>query len=94
VGKALGYKPDGRRLETRWGEILNLLNSSDRTRPWGSLSPSSVTEELLERKSSISALQSREYVGIHRADHMTTFYPQKLGLSSPAMGGRLAGIAS
>jgi hypothetical protein len=33
VVKALGYKPKGRGLETRWGEILNLPNPSGRTRP-------------------------------------------------------------
>jgi hypothetical protein len=37
VLKALGYKPEGRGFETRWGEILNLRNPSGRTRPWGSL---------------------------------------------------------
>jgi hypothetical protein len=26
VVKALGYKPEGHRFETRWGEILNLPN--------------------------------------------------------------------
>jgi hypothetical protein len=36
--KALGYKPEGRGFETRWGEILNLPNPSGRTRPWGLLS--------------------------------------------------------
>jgi hypothetical protein len=38
VVKALGYKPEGRGFETRWGEILNLPNPSGHTRPWGSLS--------------------------------------------------------
>jgi hypothetical protein len=38
VVKALGYEPEGRGLETRWGEILNLTNPSGRTRPWGLLS--------------------------------------------------------
>jgi hypothetical protein len=28
------YKPEGRGLEIRLGEILNLPNPSDRTRPW------------------------------------------------------------
>jgi hypothetical protein len=37
VVKALGYKPEGRRFEYRWGEILNLPNPSGRTRPWGLL---------------------------------------------------------
>jgi hypothetical protein len=35
VVKALGYKPEGRGLETRRGEILNLRNPSGRSRPWG-----------------------------------------------------------
>jgi hypothetical protein len=38
VVKALGYKPEGRGFETRWGESLNLPNPSGRTRPWGLLS--------------------------------------------------------
>jgi hypothetical protein len=38
VVKALGYKPEGRVFETQWGEMLNLPNTSDRTRPWGLLS--------------------------------------------------------
>jgi hypothetical protein len=38
VVKALGYKPEGRGFETRWGEILNLPNPSGRTNPWGLLS--------------------------------------------------------
>jgi hypothetical protein len=38
VVKALGYKLEGRGFNTRWGEFLNLLNSSGRTNPWGSLS--------------------------------------------------------
>jgi hypothetical protein len=38
VVKALGYKPEGREFETRWGEILNVPNPSGRTRPRGSLS--------------------------------------------------------
>jgi hypothetical protein len=38
VVKALGYKQEGRGFETQWGEILNLPNPSDRTRPWGLLS--------------------------------------------------------
>jgi hypothetical protein len=38
VVKVLGYKPEGRRFETQWGEILNLPNPSGRTTPWGSLS--------------------------------------------------------
>jgi hypothetical protein len=38
VVKALGYRPEGRGFETRWGEILNLLNPSGRTKHWGLLS--------------------------------------------------------
>jgi hypothetical protein len=38
VVKVLGYKPEGRRFETRWGEFLNAPNSSRCTRPWGLLS--------------------------------------------------------
>jgi hypothetical protein len=34
----VGYKPEGRRFESWWGEILHLPNESGRTRPWGSLS--------------------------------------------------------
>jgi hypothetical protein len=36
--KALGYKPEGRGFETRWGYILNLPDPSGRTRPSGLLS--------------------------------------------------------
>jgi hypothetical protein len=36
--KALGYKPESRGLEFRCGEILNLPNPSDRSRPGGLLS--------------------------------------------------------
>jgi hypothetical protein len=38
VVKALGYRLEGRGLETRLGEILNLPNLSGHTRPWGLLS--------------------------------------------------------
>jgi hypothetical protein len=34
VVKALCYKPEGRRFDTRWGDFLNLPNPSSRTRPW------------------------------------------------------------
>jgi hypothetical protein len=34
VVRALGYKPEGRVFETRWGEILNFPNRSGHTRPW------------------------------------------------------------
>jgi hypothetical protein len=35
VVKALCYKEEGRGFDTRWGEFLNLPNTSGRTRPWG-----------------------------------------------------------
>jgi hypothetical protein len=38
VVKALDYKPEGRGLETRWGEILNVPNPSGHSRLWGLLS--------------------------------------------------------
>jgi hypothetical protein len=38
VVKALCYKPEGRSLDTRWGDFLNLPNLSGRTRPWGLIS--------------------------------------------------------
>jgi hypothetical protein len=38
VVKVLGYKPEGRGLETRSGEILNLPNPSGLTKPRGLLS--------------------------------------------------------
>jgi hypothetical protein len=38
VVKALGYNSEGRRFETRRGEILNLPNPCGRTKPWGLLS--------------------------------------------------------
>jgi hypothetical protein len=38
VVKALDYKPGDRWFGTRWREILNVLNPSGRTRPWGLLS--------------------------------------------------------
>jgi hypothetical protein len=33
VAKALGYMPEGRGFEIRWGEILNLPNPSGRIGP-------------------------------------------------------------
>jgi hypothetical protein len=36
--KVLDYESEGRGFETRYAEILNLLNPSGRTRPWGLLS--------------------------------------------------------
>jgi hypothetical protein len=60
---------------------------------WGPLSLVSTIEELLERKSSGSGLENREY---GRRDPSGwprgTLYPQKLTLSSPTSGGRSVGI--
>jgi hypothetical protein len=46
----------------------------------------SKTEELLERKSSGSNLENRDYdrKGIRRADYATTIYPQKLAFHIPS----------
>jgi hypothetical protein len=54
----------------------------------------STTEELLERKSSSSGLESREY-GLRDPSRRPrgTFYPQKLAPISPTNGGRSVGIA-
>jgi hypothetical protein len=38
VKAPLDYRPEGRGVESRWGEILNLPNPSGRTRPWVLLS--------------------------------------------------------
>jgi hypothetical protein len=59
----------------------------------GPLSLVSTTEELLERKSSGSGLENREY---GRKDPSRwprcNLYPQKLTLTLPASGGRSVGI--
>jgi hypothetical protein len=59
----------------------------------GPLSLESTTEELLERKSSGSGLENREY---GRRDPSClprgTLYPQKLAITSPTSGGRSVGI--
>jgi hypothetical protein len=53
----------------------------------------STTEELLERKSNGSGLETEIMaVGIRRADHATLLYQQKLTLTSPTSGGRSVGI--
>jgi hypothetical protein len=58
----------------------------------GQLSLVSTIEELLERKSSGSGLESREY-GCKGPSHCPrgTLYPQKLALTSPTSGGRSIG---
>jgi hypothetical protein len=59
----------------------------------GPLSLVSATEELLERESSGSGMENREY---DRRDPSRwprgTLYPQKLTLTSPTSGGRSVGI--
>jgi hypothetical protein len=59
----------------------------------GTLSLVSITDELFERKSSCSSLESREY---GRRDPSRwprgTLYPQKLEVTSPTSGGRSIGI--
>jgi hypothetical protein len=59
----------------------------------GPLSLVSTIEELLERKSSGSGLESREYSrrDSSRGPH-SIFYPQKLALTSPTNVGRSVGI--
>jgi hypothetical protein len=59
----------------------------------GPLSLVSTTEELLQRKSSGSGLESREH-GRRDPSHWPrgTLYPQKLALTSPTSGGRSVGI--
>jgi hypothetical protein len=54
----------------------------------------STIEELLDRKSSGSCLQSREYGrrDPSRWPRGTTLYPQKLAVTSPTSGGRSVGI--
>jgi hypothetical protein len=60
---------------------------------WGPLSLVSTFEELVERKSSGSGLESREY---GRRDPLRrslgTLYPQKLALTSPTSSSRSVGI--
>jgi hypothetical protein len=75
---------DSRRCQIFW-EIVGLKR--------GPLSLVSTIEELLERKSSGSDLESREY-GCRDLSHWSrrTFYPQKLTLTSPTSGGRSVGI--
>jgi hypothetical protein len=59
----------------------------------GPLSLVSTTEELLERKSSGSALENRDTtVGTRHADHIASSIGKKLVLTSPTSGGRPIGI--
>jgi hypothetical protein len=53
----------------------------------------STIQELLERKSSGSGLETViTAIGIRHADYSTPFYLQKLALTSPISGDRLIGI--
>jgi hypothetical protein len=58
VVKALGYKPKSCGFETRWGEILNLRNSSGHTRPWGLLSHQQTQVSETLKKNNVSGEQS------------------------------------
>jgi hypothetical protein len=59
----------------------------------GPLSLVNTTEELLERKSSRSSVENREYsLGIRHADHVSPSIRKKLQLSAPTSGGRSVGI--
>jgi hypothetical protein len=53
----------------------------------------STIEKLLERKSSVSGLESREYGRkVPSSGPRVTLYPQKLALTTPTSGGRSVGI--
>jgi hypothetical protein len=59
----------------------------------GPFSLTSMTEELLERKSSGPSLETEIMAtGIHHAGYVTPSYLQKLALTSPTNGGRLVSI--
>jgi hypothetical protein len=75
---------DSRRYQVFW-EVLSLER--------GPLSLVSTTEELLERKSSGSGLENREY-GRREPSRWPrgTLYPQNLALISPTSGGRSVDI--
>jgi hypothetical protein len=75
---------DSRRCQIFW-EVVGLER--------GSLSQVSTIEELLERESGGSGLESREYgIVIRHADHVTPSILKKLAVSSPTSGGRSVGI--
>jgi hypothetical protein len=75
---------DSRHYQIFW-EVLRLER--------GPLSLVSTTEGLLERKSSGSGLEGREYGCRHPSRWPRgTFYPQKFALTSPTSGGRSVGI--
>jgi hypothetical protein len=75
---------DSRRYHIFW-EVVGLER--------GPLSLVSTTEELLERKSSGSGLEIREYGSrVPSRRPRGTLYPQNLALTSPRGGGRSVGI--
>jgi hypothetical protein len=89
VVRVLGYRSRGpgldpRRYQIFW-EVVGL--------GWGPLSLVSITEELLEWKSSGSGLENQDF---GRGDPLrwprNTLYPQKLALTSQTCGGRSVGI--
>jgi hypothetical protein len=72
-------------------EEINIYSTPQR----GPLNLVSTIEELLERKSSGSDLENRDYgLGIPCADHATPLYPQKLAPTSPTSDSRLVGIVT
>jgi hypothetical protein len=75
---------DSRRYQIFW-EVVGLQ--------WGPLSLVSATEELLDRKSSGSGLEIRQY-GCRDPSRgpRVNLYPQKLAGTSPTSGGRSVGI--
>jgi hypothetical protein len=70
VVKALGCKPEGRRFETRWGEMFNLPNPSGRTRPWGFSQP---LTEMSTRRREIMVLGSKVRP-VRGANNLSTTY--------------------
>jgi hypothetical protein len=72
---------DSQRYQVSW-ELVSLERSP--------ISIGSITEELLERKSSSPGLESREYGRRHPSRWPR--YPQKLALTLPTNGGRSIGI--
>jgi hypothetical protein len=89
VVRVTGYKSRGPELDSRRHQILWEVVGLER----GPLRLVSTTEELLERKSSGSDVEEREY---GRRDPSRwlhgTLCPQKLVISSPTSGGLSAGI--
>jgi hypothetical protein len=77
-----GYRSRGSGSIPRRYQILWEVADLER----GQLSLVSTIEELLERKSSGSGLENRDY-----ADYASSLYPQQLVLTSPTSGGRSFG---